>query len=227
MSLEQERCIYCQSPLYILANAHVKCVTCKRKYSPAKLERDFAVIDAFVAGESAHAGAKRLGLNYQSVSTRYHLLRALAAAHLEHCYSERREEVAEFEEYLYLEASRRSDPEALFDARNFITFCYGARIYNVLLPSLRRFGAQMMDDGADAPYRETFKSFMRNQHIARLSSRENRITEFWAFFERFIKRYKGVSEEQFGLYLKEAEFRFNYERQVMRDTLRRLWIEHK
>ncbi|MBN2896485.1 MAG: transposase [Campylobacterales bacterium] len=227
MILEHDRCIYCQNPLYTLHNGHVKCATCKRKYSPMKLERDFAVIDAFVAGESAHAAANRLGLNYQSIATRYHLLRALAAADLERRYSERGEEVAEFEEYLYLEASRRSDPHALFDAHNFITFCYGARIYNVLLPSLRRFGAQMMDDGADQPYRETFKSFMRNQHIARLRSRENRITEFWAFFEGFIKRYKGVSEEQFGLYLKEAEFRFNDEPQIMRDTLRRLWIDHK
>ncbi len=225
--MDFEHCIYCQSGLYHLQNGMVKCVTCKRKYSLEKVSRDASVIEAFVASMTVLQASERLDLSYQSVATRYDRLRRLAAGYLEHRYESEHPEAEEFEEYIYLEASKRQRPEEVFDAHNFITFGYGEQVYNVLLPSLRRFKNTMSRDGVHEPYYREFKSFMRDHHIAKLRHRENTITRFWTYFEDFIKPFKGVSPEHFGLYLKEAEFKFNYNAKMQRKILQMLWFANR
>jgi len=51
--------------------------------------------------------------------------------------------------------------------------------------------------------------YLNFNKIAKLSKAQSTITKFWDYFEAFILQYKGVSDEQFIFYLKEAEWRFN------------------
>lgn len=51
--------------------------------------------------------------------------------------------------------------------------------------------------------------YLKFNKIAKFSKAQTTITQFWNYFEEFILQYKGVSDEQFVFYLKEAEWRFN------------------
>jgi len=51
--------------------------------------------------------------------------------------------------------------------------------------------------------------YLKFNKISKFAKAQNSITEFWDYFELFIAKYKGVSDEQFIFYLKEAEWRFN------------------
>lgn len=217
-------CVYCSGKLYTLGEGMVKCSHCRRKYSPRKAAKERRIIEAFCAGLPALKTSEELALSYRTVLNAYQKLRALAAAHLEQAYESRRSDVAEFDEYIYLEASKRRDRRHIFDAHNFLTFAYGERIYTLMMPSLHRYKEQFLDDGLESLYYHEFDKFLRLHRIARLEKSKNRITEFWDFFEDFILRYKGVKPENFVYYLKEAEFRFNYGEAERIALLQNLWF---
>lgn len=220
-------CIYCEERLYRLKSDTVKCSRCKKKYSLRKLHTDLRVIDAFCDGASALAAAHSLGLNYVTVKKRFDRFRSLVALHLEERYLGRNAPVDEYEEYIYLEAAKRHDQRHIFDAHNFITFDYGGWVYTLMMPSLHRYKQQFLDDDlCDVYYRE-FTKFLRLNRIAKLQRHNNRITEFWGFFESFILPYRGVEADHFVYYLKEAEFKFNYPDPERKAVLRRLWLETK
>ena len=149
----------------------------------------------------------------------------MAAARLEADYEAQRDRVTEFEEYIYLEASKRREKRHIFDAHNFITFDYGGRVYNVMMPSLRRFRQAFSDNDAEQLYSNEFNRFLRIHRIAKLKTNQNAITRFWDFFERYITRYKGVRPENFPYYLKEAEFKFNYAEGEQIAILTRRWLK--
>ena len=118
-----------------------------------------------------------------------------------------RKELIAYEEYLYLEKSKKGDKRAIFDAFNFLTFNFDNKIYNLLLPDLSRYKPAFLEDGLEKVYYKEFKKFLRQSHLK--SDYDELIVKFWEFFEEFILKYKGVSDEEFIYYLKEAEWRFN------------------
>lgn len=219
-----ERCPYCSGTLYHLSDGMKKCASCRKKFSLKKVQRDRDLIARFCRGDTARNAARETGLSYQSVVARYGNLRLLAAAHLEETYETQRDRVTEFEEYIYLEASKRHDRRHIFDAHNFITFDYGGQVYNLLMPSLHRFKQEFLDDGLEQIYYEEFSKFLRIHRIAKLQKSKNTITAFWEFFESYITRYKGVKPENFPYYLKEAEFKFNYPENEQTAILASLWF---
>ncbi|MCX6075892.1 MAG: transposase [Campylobacterales bacterium] len=144
-----------------------------------------------------------------TVKSRYKLFRQLIANFLEDEYREKT--VLEYDEYLYLEKSKKKVKENIFDAQNFLTFHYESRVYNLLMPNLSRYKKQFLENGSDAIYFKEFSKFMILNKISKTQKKENFITQFWLFFEKSILKYKGVSGENFFYYLKEIEFKFNYE----------------
>lgn len=216
--MEQKICFYCNSRLYKLTNGMVKCSSCAKKYSPLKLQRDIDVLDAFVESSTARACAKKLNLSYQVVFNRYEHIRKLLINHSYDYYEYKREKLDEFEEYMYIYKSKKKDYANIIESQNFITFAYEDKVYNFLLPSLKRF---------DSKVESEFKKFILTSHISKLKTIENTITKFWNFFEIFIKPYKGVKSEYFLSYLKEAEFKFNYTKKEQKEILIHLWKKSK
>jgi transposase-like protein len=205
------RCIHCNHPrLYTLANGYLKCAACKRKISPAKIERAERLVDAFCKNLTAREAAKACGCSYMTAKTRYDRIRILIAQYLEERYNEHAGDIKEFDEYFYLEQSKKKSEETIFDIRNFLTFDYGGKIYNILMPSLRKYRTHLLDDGMQHEYYDQFSRFITFRRVAKLEHLDNTIVKFWRFFEAHIKRYRGVDEEHFFYYLKEAEFKFNY-----------------
>ncbi|MFZ2889408.1 transposase [Sulfuricurvum sp.] len=217
-------CIYCASPLYQLREGNVKCSQCKKKYSPARINQIKKTINAFCSDENALTASKSLGLSYVSVLNYYQKFRHLCAQYCEAQYNLHRDTQTQYEEYLYIEKSKRHDKRAIFDSHNFLTFGYGDQVYTLLMPSLGLFKQQFIEDNLEDMYHKEFSKFMRTSKIIKISEHDNAITKFWHYFEQFITSFKGVSNEHFPYYLKEAEFKFNTSKETRTEILEELYF---
>jgi transposase-like protein len=217
---EQKVCIYCNQHLYKLNDGMVKCSHCKKKYSPARVQKVLTLIDAFSQDKSALAISKELHISYVSVQHYYEQFRHLCAKLCEDEYEHIRSKQCSYEEYFYLERSKRKLDKAVFDARNFLTFDYEGHIYNIVMPSLYKYKQQFLADNLEDVYSREFASFKRNSRIIKVSRLQNKIERFWSFLEISILHYKGVSYEAFPFFLKEIEFKFNHTEQESSHLLR-------
>jgi len=206
---EFHHCIFCNHTLYHLADGMVKCSACKKKYSPSRVNQIKSLIDAFCVNENALIASKSLCLSYVTVLNYYKKFRYLCAEYCEAEYHHNRTSESQYEEYLYIEKSKRNDKTAIFDSHNFLTFGYGNYVYTLLMPSLGMFKQQFVEDNLEEVYSKEFSKFMRTSKIIKISEHDNVITKFWHYFEQFITSFKGVSNDHFPYYLKEAEFKFN------------------
>ena len=217
------RCPKCNSTkLYKLKSNQLKCSTCRAKFSPTKLQRDIDIISAFCDDLSAKEASLELNLNYETIKNRYDVYRKLVANFLEERYESDR--VVEYDEYVYLEKSKKRAGQNIFDAQNFLTFHYNDMIYNILMPSLSRYKNEFLNDGLEDNYYNEFSKFLMLNKIAKIQKLDNLITKFWIFFENSILKYKGIKRENFFYYLKEIEFKFNYKNDEQKEILRTLYI---
>ena len=205
------KCIYCHhDKLYELKNGYLKCSFCKRKFSPFKIERERKLIEFFCKDINALQTSKTLGMSYTTVQKKFFNFRYKLVAYLDKMF-ENKEKVNEYDEYIYLEKSKRKNKRYIFDAKNFLTFDYDdGKIYNMLLPELSRFKDSFLQDNLDEAYYNEFSKYLKWHRIAKLKNKENRITKFWDFFEKSIAKHKGIKQNSFFFYLKEIEFKFNY-----------------
>ncbi len=211
-------CIYCHHPItYELANKQRKCQRCRRKFSPRRVERVARITECFCNKKSTRACAKLHNFHYETVKKQYERIRTKIALFLEERYQKRSTTEA-FEEYIYLEKSK--DPvKHIFDGYNFLTFVYDEHlIYNILMPDLSRFKNSFYDDGLNKIYYNEFRHFLRSAKIAKNPSHP-KIYEFWDYLEDFLPKFRGIKRENFFYYLKEAEFRFNFDCDTLTDLL--------
>jgi transposase-like protein len=218
------QCIYCQHQLYWLSDGMVKCSACKKKYSPSRINQIKQLIKLFCDDENALTASNTLQLSYTTVLKYYQNFRHLLAEYCETQYHLNRTEESQYEEYLYLEKSKRHNKKAIFDSHNFLTFGYGNNVYTLLMPSLGMYKQQFLEDNLEGVYYKEFSKFMRTSKLIKISEHDNVITRFWHYFETFITTFKGVSDEFFPFYLKEAEFKFNTPVQERSKVLEQLYF---
>ncbi len=221
-SIKNGLCLYCGTPVYRLGDGRVKCPACRRRYSPAKVTREYLLAEAFCRDLSAKKASESTGVTYVTAKTFYDRLRRRLLPYLEACYAECRDAILEYDEYIYLDHAKRRDKRHIFDAHNFLTFDYGGRVYNILMPSLSRYKQGFLADGLEELYYDEFSKFLKIHRVARLRNLDNTIVAFWKYFDHFMKRYKGVRPDNFVYYLKEAEFKFNHPMPGRFDVLKRL-----
>jgi len=215
------KCKYCgNDTFYKLKNDQLKCKVCKRKFSPEKIKRDHKIAECFCKGLSALECAKKESLHYITVKKRYDSFRKKIITFSEENFQGK--DVIEYDEYIYLEKSKKRDKNHIFDAFDFLTFHYEDKIYNIIMPDLNIYKNELLNDGADKAYYKEFSNFMMFNKISKLQKRDNLIVRFWNFFEKEILKYKGVKRENFFYYLKECEFRFNYDKATCVEMLQKL-----
>ncbi|UTJ06037.1 transposase [Arcobacter roscoffensis] len=203
-----KNCIYCNSSkLYYLKNEHIKCASCKKKFSLKKYKRELKLIDSFCENKTALETSKNLKLNYITVSKKFMLYRKHITNLLDNEYIKRKDNKYEFDEYIYIKNNN------LKAAQNFLTFNYNGYIYNIMLPSLSKFVSSNNKD---------LSNFIKFNKITKLESSNSMINDFWNFLEIFLKKYKGLNSENFVLYLKECEFKFNYSKKTQEEILLKL-----
>ena len=203
------RCIYCDNiKLYTLKTQQLKCAKCKRKFSIKRIKQKQNIVNCFCENYSVNQAKNKLKVNYTTIQKEYINIREFIASFLENEYDQSK--VISYNEYIYLPKSRKRVKENIFDAINFLTFEYNNKIYNIIMPSLSKYKNQFLEDGADEAYFNEFSKYMMFNKISKIQKQNDLIQQFWIFFENEIKRYKGISSENFFYYLKEFEFKFNY-----------------
>jgi len=222
--LENGLCPWCGHTTYRLGDDRRKCGGCHRRFSPAKLARHQAFIETFCDDLSAQEAAKRIGTGYATAKRHYDAIRHLLLPYLERCYEKERDKVEEYDEYLYLDHTKRKDKRHIFDGHNFLTFDYGGKVYNILMPPLGRYKQSFLADGLEGLYYEEFSRFLKIHRITRIDRLENTIVRFWRYFDEFMKKYRGIDADNFIYYLKEAEFKFNHPMPERVDILLNLWL---
>ena len=196
-------CIYCgHYILYKLSDGNYKCAKCKRKFSPKKLTRKANILKGFLDELNPKEISKKYNISYATVVKEIKNIRIVMAQICEDEFL-KKEDIKEFEEYLYIPKNKNIN-----SAQNFLTIDFGGKIYNIMLSSLKNYN---FDE------KELKKMFNQNRIIKIYDKKL--IKEFWKYFENFIKKYKGVREDNFFYYLKEAEFRFNKYKIEMKDLI--------
>ncbi len=211
-------CPQCKNQiLYHLANGYKKCKSCGKKFSPKKLDRQKEILHCFCQNLSILTCSQKTKISYMSIKRFYEKIRKEIAVFLELSY-QKRETIVAYDEYIYIPKSKRSKKEAIFEGFDVLSFDYGGKIYNILMPELSRYKQSFIDDGLHEVYYKELKNFLLFHKISNTKN-PNLITQFWLFFEDFITKFKGIDKENFFYYLKEAEFKFNFDCKELQEIL--------
>lgn len=214
-----QKCIYCNHHyLYKLGNSQYKCAKCKRKFSPRKIERENKIKEAFLDEFTASQASKSLNMHYITIDKQYKKYRRLIAMHSDHTYRQYSQYIDEYDEYLYLPKNITKREENIQKIQHFLTLGYLDKVYNIMMPQIERYEMDLKNQIEQ----KKLSKYLRFHKVAKLKKIENNITRFWSFFESFIIRYRGVDKEQFVFYLKEAEWRFNYDKEERKVILEKL-----
>ena len=199
------KCIYCNNPhTYILSNNQRKCSKCKRKFSLKKIQREEKLFAYFIKGLTARQTAIDSKMHFLTVQNYFEKFRKNIAIYSDKLYQQNAHRVTDYDEYLYLPRSLNIN-ENTNKLQHFLTFCYDDTIYNIMMPKIKVSLLKKEDEKEN----KLLLKYLKFNTISKLSKSENTITKFWDYFEEFICRYKGISNEKFIFYLKEAEWRFN------------------
>jgi len=192
-------CIYCgHYILYKLKDGNFKCARCKRKFSPKRIERKAKILKGFLDELSVNEISKKYNISYTTIVKEIKNIRKIIAIICEEKFLQK-EDIKEFGEYLYIPISMKKDKNAIYKAQNFLTIDYNGKIYNILLSNMKNYNNLSPTE---------LKSMFIQSNILKIQQKEL-IIKFWEYFENFITKFRGINEENFFYYLKEAEFRFN------------------
>jgi transposase-like protein len=199
------KCLYCAHPYtYRLSDNQRKCSKCKRKFSPRKKERKEKLWKKFLEGNTVAETTKRLGMHPVTVQKYFDQFRRYVAALSDKNYQHNAHLVTDYDEYLYLPKSLKIETD-LDKLQHFITLSYNHRVYNLMMPTVSHYSSP----DTTAQEQKLILKYLTYNKVAKMSEARSTITRFWEYFEQFILKYKGVTQEQFIYYLKEAEWRFN------------------
>ena len=223
MKAKHTVCIFCgHTNLYGVSSTQYRCVTCKRTYSHLKYAQNLAILNCFIENKSAHECALQLQLNYLTITKSYQKLRLLVIRHLEALYETQPDAFSQYDEYYYLPTCKRGKNRYLFDAIGILGMLYGHRIRTLLLPD--QF-AHLQNLEENSIEKETYARYLNQHKVAHYESFENALVDFWHFLENWLDHFKGVKKENFIYYLKEAEFKFNYNKEEQRMILQKMLVK--
>jgi len=217
--MEIKNCPYCNSRhLYNLKDNFKKCSSCKKKFSLKKINTDYTIIEFFSNNINANECAKTLGINYRTVQNRYTLFRKLIANYLEDCYYNSAQDNSSYEEFYYFtDRQKNNKKRSLYDAINIIGFYSNKKIFTLLMPQLPKYNNE-----TDT---KTFENYLKWHKIYSQNSYTTPLNVFWKYLEENLKKYKGINEENFFLYLKECEFKFNYLQNKQIEILKEIYYK--
>jgi len=202
-------CIYCNHHiLYKLKNGYYKCAKCKRKFSPKKLDKKAKILKGFLDFLSPTQIGQKYNISYATVVKEIKNIRKTIINICEKKYLEK-ENIIEFNEYLYIPKTLKKNKNSIYKAKNFLTINYDDKIYNIMLSDMQTYKNLTSEE---------IKSLFIQTQIINLK-KQIILLDFGEYFEQFIKKYKGVKDENFIFYLKEAEFRFNKFKIEIKDIL--------
>jgi transposase len=206
----------------------------------AKQER---LIEHFVAGTTARTAAALVGVNKTTAAYYFQRLRELiyeAVAHEGPVAGE----VELDESYFGGKRKGKRGRGAAGKIPVFGILKRGGRVYTAILPDVSAKTLIPIVEERVRPdsvvYTDSMRSYnvldvsdfhhYRIDHSKRLVDQHNHINgieNFWNQAKRHLRRFNGVPKEQFPLFLKECEWRFNHPDPKQQLKLLKQWVREK
>lgn len=223
-----KRCIYCNyHDLYEVSPTQKKCKKCGKKFSVKRLETEKKIISLFCQNKTALEASETLHVNYKTLLEKYGDIRKILTHELERLHQKNYGEFSEYEEYYYLPKQKRGKIKYLFDAIGILGMLYQDRVFTLVLPDqFSHLKDESLSKETNFAYMKEYARYLNRYKIIHYKKFDNKLIEFWVFLEKELEKFKGVSKENFIYYLKECEFKFNFEEEQREDFLWKIWLEH-
>ena len=224
--LRGRKCVYCGAyNMYRLADGRVKCRCCRRVYSLKKLRRDLEILHYFSLELSANRAANELGVSYKTVRSQYMLFRLRLAEHLEENFRKLRGELEIDETYFGGKRKGKRGRGAFNKVVVFGILERNGKVYTTVVPDVK--AETLLQEIRDKTekgsvyYTDCFKSYKslkqygkhhrinKEKAFAKGRTHINGLEGFWSFAKERFHKYHGINKDNYPLYLKEMEFRFN------------------
>ena len=229
--LLQRKCVYCgHRKFYRTRRGYRKCRYCKREKSLKRLRREIFVISAFRRQQTALLTAHDTGIPYKAVKRIYDNLRLRIIQQCEREAGKLSGEIELDESYF---GGRRKGKRGRGAAGKSVVFGLlerDGRVYTrvvdavskeILMDVIRKKARK-----GSVYYTDQFRSYnslkrygkhYTIQHTKEFKKNKkgrsihiNGIEGFWSFAKHGLYNYRGVSQSNFPLYLKEMEYRYNH-----------------
>lgn len=221
------KCIYCNKyGLYKLNDKRVKCKHCKQKYSLLQLKRDLQILYYFYLEISARRAANELNINYKTVQSRFMSFRRCIA---NYCLQEGRQLRGEIEiDESYFGGKRKGNRGR---GANNKAIVFGilerkGKVYTVIVKDVsadtlmneiknktKKGSVFYTDSWRSYNSLEQYGKHNKIDHDKELVNHHNHINGiegFWSFAKERFYKYHGIRMNNYPLYIKEMEFRFNH-----------------
>lgn len=200
----------------------------KRRRSRVSRSIQEDLIKQFVAGTTARAAAELVGVNRNTATLYFRKLQELISEHLAHEAPDFLSgEIEVDESYFGGVRKGKRGRGAAGKIPVFGLLKRGGRVYAVTIPNARRETLMPIIQQKIRPdsivYTDGFGAYdaldVSDFHHVRINHSQtfaedrnhiNGIENFWNQAKRHLRRYNGIPKDQFHLFLKECEWRFNY-----------------
>ena len=215
-----------------------------RKSRLSKLKQD-RLIEHFVAGTTARCAAELVGVNRKTAAYYYHRLRALIVIYLEANSQETFGGEVELDESYFGGVRKgKRGRGAAGKTPVFGLLKRGGRVYTKVIPNAKTETLMPIIERKIVPdsivYTDSFTAYnvldvsefkhYRINHSKLFADRHNHINgieNFWNQAKRHMRKFNGIPRQNFGLFLKECEWRFNNPNPQSQLKELRQWVEKK
>ena len=223
---EGRTCIFCRaSKPYKIVDGRLKCRSCRKIFSLSKLRNDLEVLYHFSMGLSANNCARQTDLDYKTVHHKYMIFRRKIMEYTEQNFQKLSGELELDESYFGGKRKGKRGRGAFNKTCVFGILERNGQVYtkvveDVSAKTLMHVIEEKTEKGS-VYYTDCFKSYKSIKHFgkhnrinkeyafAKGRTHINGIEGFWSFAKERFHKYHGVNRENYPLYLKELEFRFN------------------
>lgn len=237
-------CINCNcTKLYRFKTDRIKCSNCSKRYSLKKLSSDIWCLYYFSIEATANKTSKELKVNYRTVLSRYTSYRQILTNHLEVSFHLLKGEIECDESYF---GGHRKGHRGRGSTNKIIVLGLLERKGNIYTTILENVKASSLleqikskSDKGSVFYTDQFRSYKSlkfyRKHLTIDHSKEfvkgrnhiNGLEGFWSYAKERLLKYHGVSKDNFYLYLKELEFRYNHRKENVFELLLKIIYNYK
>jgi len=205
-------------------------------------KRQDRLAEFFVVGSTARTATDLLGVNRKTAAYFYHRLREIVAREMAHS-SPFAGEIEVNESYFGGHRKGKHGRGAAGIVAVFGILKRHDKVYTVMAPNLRRDtlfpviqervvpDSVVYTDGYNLYDTLDVAGFHHHRidhssaYVEETHNHINGIENFWSQAKRILRRYNGIPLAHFHLFLKEAEFRFNYGTPKEQLQLLKLWAK--
>jgi len=221
------KCIYCDNnKLYRLKDSRIKCKKCEKKYSLAQLRKEMLILYYFYLELSASKTADEIEIDYGVVHRKFMQFRRLIA---DYCNNEVKKLNGELELDESYFGGKRKGNRGRGANNKAIVFGILERKGKVYTKIVENVSAEILMNEiknktlkGSVFYTDGWKSYNdlkqygkhnvirhEDNEFAKAKNHINGIEGFWSYAKEKFRKYHGINKNNYPLYLKEMEFRFN------------------